>query len=227
MRPPSVSAIIPAWNEARTIAAAVGAARGIADEVIVVDAGSPDGTAEIAASSGAVIVRAARGRGPQLHAGGQRARGDVLLFLHADARLAQGARAAIGDALSDDGVVGGNFLLEFEPRTFAARVFSAANDLRRRWFRIYYGDSAIFVRRSVYASLGGFRAMPIFEDYDFVRRLERFGRTKYVREVVVVASARRFEKAPMWTLLVWTMLQILFSLGVPAQRLARFYGAIR
>jgi len=222
-----ISAIIPAWNEASTIAAAVEAARAVADEIIVADGGSHDGTAQRVAAAGAHLVHAPKGRGQQLRAGAARAAGDVLLFLHADVRLEPGARAAIERALADPDVVGGNFYLRFDEASFAARVFTLANHWRRAWLQIYYGDSAIFVRATTYAALGGFRALPIFEDYDFVRRLEAAGRTAYLRDVVAVASARRFSDSPLRTLGVWTALQTLFSLGVSAERLARFYADTR
>lgn len=219
-----ISAIIPAWNEALTIADAIDAARTVADEIIVADGGSPDGTAERAAAAGALVVQAPKGRGQQLRAGAASASGDVLLFLHADVCLGSGAREAIERALSDIDVIGGNFYVRFEGVSFAAWVFTVANHWRREWLKIYYGDSAIFVRAAAYAALGGFQALPIFEDYEFVRRLEGAGRTAYVRDVVAVASARRFRDAPLRALGVWTVLQALFSMGVSAERLARFYA---
>ena len=87
-------------------------------------------------------------------------------------------------------------------------------------------------RRSSFAQTrtprsGGFNALPIFEDYDFVRRLEHAGKTVYVREVAAIASARRFIDAPARTLFVWTALQALFSLGISADRLARLYADAR
>jgi rSAM/selenodomain-associated transferase 2 len=222
-----ISAIIPAWNEVLTIAEAVDNARAVADEIIVADGGSPDGTAERAAAAGARVVRAPKGRGQQLRAGAACASGDVLLFLHADVRLDPRARDAIECALSDVDVIGGNFYVRFEHASFAARVFTLANHWRRERLRIYYGDSAIFVRAATYSALGGFRALPIFEDYEFVRRLEGAGRTVYLRDVIAIASARRFIDAPLRTLGVWTALQVLFSLGVSAERLARFYADAR
>jgi GT2 family glycosyltransferase len=89
--------------------------------------------------------------------------------------------------------------------------------------RIYYGDSAIFLRRAAYDQLGGFRPLPLFEDYDLVRRLERLGQTVYVRDVTVSASARRFEATPFRTMTLWAVLQLLYSLGVPAELIARIY----
>ena len=224
----SLTVIIPSWCEAHQIANVVRAALEIGSDVIVADAGSPDGTAAVAQAAGARIVSAPRSRGAQLHAGALAAQGDVLLFLHADAMLPREARAAIDEALLDPLVVGGNFFLRFVPDSFAARLFTRANDLRRRWLRIYYGDSGIFVRRTIYTQLGGFRALPILEDYEFVRRLERAGRTVYLRRIVMKASARRFEAAPLRTLLVWTLIQTLYSVfRVSPDRLARYYADIR
>jgi len=223
----SISVVIPAWQEADTIEGAVRAALAVGDEVVVVDAGSPDGTADRARQAGAQVIVGPKGRGPQLHGGARAAAGDVLLFLHADARLPPEARGAILEALAAPGVVGGNFLLCFEPASPSARLLGWLNDARRRWLRIYYGDSAIFVRREVYERLGGFRAMPILEDYQFVRRLERLGPTAYIRRVTVTASARRFQGALFRTLVVWIVVQGLYSMGMSAERLAGLYRDIR
>jgi rSAM/selenodomain-associated transferase 2 len=224
----SIAAIIPTFCEAQNIGAAVDAARAIADEVIVADGGSPDDTAEIARARGATVVSCDKGRGRQLHAGARLATSEVLLFLHADAMLGAEARAAMLTRLLDPGVVGGNFLLEFEGPSRFAPLFSFANDLRRRLFAVYYGDSAIFVRRTTYEALGGFKPFPIFEDHEFVRRLERRGRTVYIRDCKVRVSSRRYEHAPVAALLNWALLHTLYSIGsVHPDHLARLYTDFR
>ncbi|GAC1579472.1 MAG: TIGR04283 family arsenosugar biosynthesis glycosyltransferase [Polyangiales bacterium] len=222
-----LSIIIPTWCEAEGIGQAVRAAREVAgddgDEVLVVDAGSPDDTAAVAKEAGAVVLSSGKGRGVQLHRGACAATGDTLLFLHADARLPAEARAAMERALADREIEGGNFRLRFVPETRAARIFSVANDLRRRVLGVYYGDSAPFVRRDTYHRLGGFPPLPLFEDYVFLRRMESDVRTAYVRHPAVEASARRFAEAPLRTLALWGALQGLYSLGASPQRLAHLY----
>jgi rSAM/selenodomain-associated transferase 2 len=219
-----VSAVIPTWQEEARIGRAIAAARAIADEVVVSDGGSTDRTAAIARAQGAVVVQGERGRGQQLTAGAAHATGDVLLFLHADTLLPPEARGSLEDVLQDPRVSGGNFFLRFEPRdTPVGRMFTWLYDVRCRLLRIYYGDSPLFVRRDVYWRLGGFPAQPLFEDYAFIRRLERTERTVYVRDVEGVTSGRRYENRVLQTLGTWVILQALYSLGASPRRLARWY----
>ena len=202
-------------------------ARAIADEVLVVDAGSEDGTAAVARAAGARVIQARRGRGSQLAAGARAASHAVLLFVHADTHLPPEARQAIEHALGNPELLGGNFFLRFEPPTRVGRLFTRLYDLRRLTLGIYYGDSPLFVRKEAYERLGGFPDQALFEDYAFIRKLERTRRTHYVRDVVAVTSGRRYADRPMQTLAVWTVLQLLYSLGVSADLLARSYAVIR
>jgi rSAM/selenodomain-associated transferase 2 len=220
----TISVIIPTWREAGEICDAVVSARFAGDEVIVADGGSDDGTAELARAAGARAIVVPRGRGLQLHAGALASQGDVLLFLHADTRLPPGSRDAIFRTLESPSIIGGNFFLLFDDLGRLARFFTWLYDLRRRWMRVYYGDSAVFVRRSVYEVLGGFRPIPILEDYEFIRRLERFGKIAYLREFKVSTSTRRFARAPLRTLVIWILVQGLYLLGVSPKRLKALYS---
>ncbi|MDQ3365657.1 MAG: hypothetical protein M3680_09535, partial [Myxococcota bacterium] len=103
-------------------------------------------------------------------------------------RACRGPRAARSRMLRDASIGGGNFRLRFASADRWARVFAYVNHERRRLLRIYYGDSGLFVRRSVYEQIGGYRDLPIMEDYDLVRRLERATRTAYLTDVEIVAS---------------------------------------
>jgi rSAM/selenodomain-associated transferase 2 len=209
------------------IADAIARARELADEVIVVDGRSGDGTPFHARAAGAKVIATAKGRGIQLHAGARAARGDVLLFLHADARLPATAREAILQALADPAVIGGNFLIEFLPQSWCARALAQLNDARRKLMRRYYGDSAIFIRRDAYHALGGFKPWPLMEDYEFSGRMENAGRCAYIREVPVLASARRFRGREIRVLLLWTLILMLYWIGVPPRLLALAYRGRR
>ena len=224
---PTLSVVIPTYDEAPLVADAVRCAAAIGDEVVVVDGGSADGTADVARAARARVVRSAKGRGVQLRAGAQAARGDVLLFLHADARLAPSARRAILDALADPQVVGGAFYIRFLPRSWFTRFLEPFNDLRRRVTRRYYGDTALFVRRDAYWRLGGHRPWPVMHDYEFSGRMERSGPCAYVTEPCVWASARRFAGRELRVFATWVSIQLLYWLFVPPRWLGRLYPDVR
>ncbi len=223
-----VSIVTPTLNEERNVAArALELRRQSAPwEWIVSDGGSSDRTVALAARCGAVIVAAKRGRGAQLGAGAAAASGDIFLFLHADTALPDGALDAVRAALGKSEVVGGNFALRFDEPGTAAVLFAFVYHLQQRLMRTYFGDSAIFVRRSVYERLGGFPDVAILEDDAFVRRLERAGRTVRI-PLAVTTSARRYRGRPLRTLLRWTVILLLHRLGIPAQRLAQLYAPHR
>lgn len=222
-----ISVIIPTWNERPLIEDAILRARDIGDEVIVSDGGSPDGTARAAATTGACVVTGPKGRGRQLNLGAASARGDILLFLHADARLPGSARGAMLKALSDRSIIGGGFYVKFLPASWFTRLLEPANDLRRRVSRTYYGDTGIFVRASAYENLGGFRDWPIMHDFDFTKRMERSGPCAYIREPQIYASARRFRGSELRTLATWLSIRGLYLLGCSPHWLARLYPDVR
>ena len=144
--------------------------------------------------------------------------------LHADSRLPPGALERINEALStDENVIGGNFRVVFDGDTaFSRRLTGFCAWIRLLGF--YYGDSGIFVRRPVYEAIGGFRSMPVMEDWDFVRRLERFGRTCCIKNPPLVTSSRRFEgRRPLEILCGLVTIHALFWLGVSPDRLVEVY----
>ncbi|HEX8653394.1 MAG TPA: TIGR04283 family arsenosugar biosynthesis glycosyltransferase [Pyrinomonadaceae bacterium] len=223
---PALSIIIPALNEAHSIAATLDAVKEVRGcvEVIVVDGGSRDGTLEILRSrrGGVQVIESERGRGLQMHAGASRAQGEVLWFLHADTIPAAEAGERISEALRDASVVGGNFRVRFEGASKAARFLTWLYPHLRK-LGLCYGDSGIFVRRDVYRRIGGFKPFPIFEDLELVRQLRRVGRMAHV-QATVTTSSRRFEgRSFALTFARWSMLQMLYWIGIHPRRLGRMY----
>jgi rSAM/selenodomain-associated transferase 2 len=228
---PSISVIIPTLDEAHSLGATLRAVtrlgHGARVEVIVVDGGSADATREIAREHGAQVILSARGRGAQMHTGATVARGDALWFLHADTIPPPDAPRLILDALWRDAkIVGGNFAISFDGTRFAARFLTWLYPQLRR-LGLCYGDSAIFVRASVYREVGGFRPFPVFEDLDLVRRLRKRGALVHLR-ARVVTSSRRFEgRSFAFTFARWSLLQMLYWLGVSPHTLSRLYAPVR
>jgi rSAM/selenodomain-associated transferase 2 len=225
---PALSIIIPTLDEARSIGATLDAVLKASSraEVIVVDGGSLDGTAEIVNGRGVRLLASGRGRGRQMHAGACAARGEALWFLHADTLPSADCAARMAEALGDPSVVGGNFHVIFDGGGRPARFLTWLYPRLRR-LGLCYGDSGIFVRREAYTRLGGFRDFPIFEDLDLVRRLRKTGRVAHL-SAVVKTSSRRFEgRSFALTFARWSVLQALYWLGVSPHTLGRMYAPIR
>jgi uncharacterized protein len=216
----SISVVIPTLDERDRVGGAIQSVAREA-EVIVVDGGSKDGTAEAASAAGARVVAAERGRGVQLDRGARLASGDWLVFLHADTRLDSGWAAALRSLAPS--VVGGAFRFRVDSRRRVYRLIEAGVALRCRLFRLPYGDQAIFVRRDVYEAIGGFPPFPLMEDLAFMRRLARAGRLAFPA-VRAVTSARSWERHGVvaTTLRHWCLLA-LYLAGRPPERLARMH----
>ena len=223
-----ISVIVPALNEERHIADTLRAAQALRGdkEIIVVDGGSEDATVARAEAFGVPVLVSPRGRGIQQHRGASVARGDVLWFLHSDTLAPPEALSSIEAALAAPDVTGGCFSLRFDGTSVTASQLNAVYP----WLGLLgliYGDAGIFVRRSAYEAVGGFRPFALFEDVDLVRRLRSRGR--FVRlECRITTSSRRFERrssAGMWA--QWVGLQLLYWGGVHPDRLARWYAHVR
>jgi rSAM/selenodomain-associated transferase 2 len=222
---PALSIIIPALNEAHSIGPTLDAVSQLVGsfEVIVVDGGSDDGTSEIASVHGAMVIASEGGRGVQMHKGACAAQGEALWFLHADTVVPADGAHLIVEALHDRRVVAGNFNICFNGSGRPARFMTWLYPQLRR-LGLCYGDSAIFVRRESYETVGGFRSFPIFEDLDLLRELRNVGRIVHV-PATVVTSSRRFEgRSFVITFTRWVVMQLLYWLGVSPRRLGRFYA---
>ena len=186
-----LSVVIPTLDEADLIGDAVASAGAEGVEVLVVDGGSRDATAERARQTGAEVLHSPPGRARQLGVGAESARGDAVLFLHADTTLPPGWDVAVRTALADEGVVGGAFRFRFDARSAALRLVEWSTRVRVALLRMPYGDQALFVRRRVLESMGGVPQVPIMEDLDLARELRRRGRLVLL-PLPATTSARRY-----------------------------------
>jgi rSAM/selenodomain-associated transferase 2 len=221
-----ISFIIPAVNEADRIGEQVKRCLALSPgpEVIVADGGSGDGTAARAAAAGARVVPSARrGRAFQMNAGAAAASGDTLVFLHADVTLDRRAHAALREALEDPALIGGAFRRRFDSPSPLLCAGCRLADLRGRWFHLFLGDQAIFVRREIHREIGGFREILLFEDLEFSRRLARRGKTRLL-DAGVIASSRRFDREGSLTRMGKDLfLTALYLAGADPDLLARRY----
>lgn len=191
-----IAVVIPTLDEAESVEAAVASALASADpdlEVLVVDGGSRDATAERARAAGARVLSSPAGRAQQQEAGWRASRGEVVLFLHADTQLPAGWAPAVRAALREPAVAGGAFRLRFAPRTPALAVIEWGARQRARWLALPYGDQGLFVRRRVLAAAGGIPPVPILEDLDLVRAVRQHGRLALL-PLEAVTSSRRYRR---------------------------------
>jgi len=226
-----LSIVMPVLNEADGIEealVALGPLRKRGVEVVVADGGSSDATVALARPLADVVIEAPRGRGAQMNAGAAAARGDVLLFLHADTRLPGDADALIRDGFAGSGCELRRFWGRFDVRIAGAHplfaIIAAAMNLRSRVTGIATGDQAIFMSR---AALGpGFADIALMEDIAMTKRLKRIGRPLCIASTVVT-SGRRWEKhGVMKTILLMWWLRLAYFLGATPAWLARSYGYV-
>ncbi len=226
-----ISVVIPTLNAGARLKAALaalvpGVIEGIVKEVVVSDGGSSDGAEAIADIAGARIVKGERGRGAQLARGAAAARGEWLLFLHADTVLEEGWVKAAREAMTDRNRAA-VFTLAFDARGVAPRLVAAGAMIRTRLFCAPYGDQGLLISRALYDELGGFASLPLFEDVDLVSRLVRAkGRGALrVMNTKAVTSADRYERDGYVRRVAknaWCL--ALYRFGVAPARIAEIYA---
>lgn len=225
-----ISCVIPCLNEASTIRTCLEQFERLPGcwEVIVADSASTDDTREIASLfPGIRIVNAPPGRGAGMNAGEAKATGDVVLFLHADTTLPEDTWQLVTTALKDEQTSATAFRLKLDCGELQYRLVEIASRIRIRIQRTFFGDQAIAVRRRDFEEIGGYRNLPLMEDVDLSRRLRKRGKLR-ILPAHVTTSARRFQRyGVIQTLVMMTGFQIAYSLGVSADRIARWYAAVR
>lgn len=214
-----LSIVIPTLNAAGHLPDCLARLNG-AEEIVVVDGGSRDETIAIAEAAAARVVVAPRGRGAQLKAGGEAARGDWLLFVHADTIVGPGWREAV-DAHTRRSSRPACLRLRLDDPAWQARMIERGVAARVRLLGLPYGDQCLLVSRIHYHNVGGYRALPLMEDVDLVRRLGR----------VVTLPADAITSAERWRRDGWFRRSArnlfclgLYSAGMSAERVARLYS---
>lgn len=231
---PDISIIIPVLNEAETIQAVLEcfesqSTSGKEIEIVVVD-GDPDTTTlkaihlDSASRLQLKTGTSGKGRSIQMNRGAELASGPILLFLHADTLLPEGALQAIFSTLQNKPIVGGAFDLGIRSSRWRYRVIEKVATARSRVTRLPYGDQAIFLRRDYFHMIGGFGEIPIMEDVDIMRRIKKRGDAIQIIGKRVQTDPRRWEKEGMLygTFRNW-VLMMLYLMGVPPQRLVKYY----
>jgi rSAM/selenodomain-associated transferase 2 len=224
--PASISIVIPVLDEAARIVrhlAVLAPLRATGAEVLVVDGGSTDDTVELAAPLADVVLCAPRGRASQMNAGARAARGELLVFLHADTTLPPAALAVIRGAL-EGGRAWGRFDVRIEGRSPLLRMVAWFMNHRSRLTGIATGDQAIFVRRDVFEALGGFPVLPLMEDVALSRELRRLGQPACLRDRVVTSGRRWDDRGVLRTIGLMWLLRAGYWFGVDLARLARRYA---
>ena len=192
-------------------------------EVIVSDGGSSDASVDIAERAGCIIVQSLRGRARQMNAGAERAKGDAMLFLHADTRLPADALTLVRDALCDGQHAWGRFNVRIAGGRTTLRLVAWMMNERSRCTGIATGDQAMFVTRAAFDGVGGFPDQPLMEDVELSKRLRRISPPACLKQLVTT-SARRWETHGVWrTILLMWRLRFDYWRGVPAGVLAEDY----
>jgi rSAM/selenodomain-associated transferase 2 len=221
----SVSVVIPTLNEAANLAETIQQARLSSHvcEIIVVDGGSVDSTAELARNLGCQVLTHPAGRGGQLRAGAAQAKGDVILLLHADTFLPSNSCDAMLNCLRDRAVVAGGFWKIFQKPSFLMLGSKIRCGIRLVFGGRIAGDQGMFIRREVLSAIGGVPDVELMEDFELSRRLRQVGRLA-LADATVVTSARRFRRlGVVRTYLRMWWVTTLYRFGVPPQQLRKIY----
>ena len=226
---PSYSIIIPVLHEPDNINTLIQCIYRLDShaqcEVIVVDGTPQRDTINVIDTDQVISLVAEKGRARQMNAGAAVARGEVLIFLHADTRLPENALRAVSTALESDEYVGGAFDLGIGSDRFIFKVIARVASYRSRLTRIPYGDQAFFLRKDYFEKIDGFRELPIMEDVEFMCRIKKRGDKICILTDKVSTAPRRWEKEGILycTLRNWIII-LLYFLGVSPRTLQHYYG---
>jgi len=225
---PALSIIVPVLDEADHISSALTAlvplrARGA--EIIVVDGGSADNTVALATPLADRVIASARGRATQMNAGAAAARGDALLFLHADTRLPVDADRLILEGLAQSRRAWGRFDVTIDSEHPLLPLVAASMNMRSRLTGIATGDQAMFATREAFDAVGGFPEIALMEDITLAQNLKRMSPPLCLRACVTTSGRRWERRGVLRTVLLMWRLRLAYFFGAKPEDLARRYDA--
>lgn len=223
-----ISTVIPILNEEKLLKKREQWLRQVSSytELIFVDGGSSDGSPEVARRIGRFLM-AEKGRAVQMNCGAREARNDILLFLHIDTTVSPEALFHIKRCMQDNNIVGGCLTQRIAKKGLIYRLIEGFGNIRAKVTKVFYGDQGIFVRKDIFFSIGGFPEVPIMEDVLFTKTLRRVGRVVVLKDLIYV-SARRLERdGIIKSIFIYTLVNLLFRLGIPLDKVRLLYSDIR
>ena len=225
---PLLSIIIPVFNEAKIAKFYLEKLEKLESsdnlELLIIDGGSSDRTVEICqAFPVKVLISPQKGRAAQMNLGAKQAQGKFLLFLHLDSELPSQYLIEIQQTLNNPNIVAGAFKFQVDSTGFTFRLLEYLVNLRSRFLGLPYGDQGLFIKAETFGELGGFKNLPIMEDYELIQRLKQQGQIA-IANIAILTSGRRWQKfGIMKTTLINQLIILGYHLQIPPQTLATWY----
>jgi rSAM/selenodomain-associated transferase 2 len=188
-------------------------------EVIIVDGGSSDKTVEEAERSLRAIkkeikiIKTIKNRAYQMNKGAEKARGDILLFLHIDCRIPKHSLRLVEDAIAQKKMIGGGFKQAFMSPDLFLKLMSIFGNLRVKLTKTFFGDYGIFIKRDIFDKLGGFDNITFLEDVEFCNKAKRYGKLDQINSPIFTSPRRYVKTGKIWLTIIFALAIFLNFLG--------------
>jgi len=223
-----ISVIIPSFDENQYLLNSIESVlqNNYADcEIIIVESGNIENTIKILKQYDIKIIKSRKGRSYQLNFGAKIAKGNILLFLHADTVLPENSLTEIESVAKNN--VGGGFLQKFSGNNFLLKLVSFRSNSRSMINKIFFGDQAVFVRKQIFDKLNGYRDIPIMEDLDFSKRMKKMGKISVIKDEVTVSGRNYLRYGIIKLTLVYFVLMVMYHLRFDFERINKTYNFLK